>query len=135
MARIWKNSPWLAACGCYYGVPSAPFLGPAPVDRWVALRFGEVYRIEGDRIAEAWVMLDLLDLFRQFDASPVRRSLGVEGLWPGPAAQDGLRLAPAPEAETRASLDLVQAMIFRACTASTASITTPCTSSATSRRT
>ncbi len=113
MSGRWKGGDWIAACGAYYGVPAAPFLGLAPVDAWVALRFGEAYRIEDGRIAEAWVMLDLLDLFRQYGASPARPSLGVEGLWPGPAAHDGLRLSPAPETESQASLDLVQAMIFQ----------------------
>jgi predicted ester cyclase len=113
MAGVWKGGTWVSATGCYYGVPRGPWLGLKPVDRWIALRFGEFYRLDGDRIVDAYTMIDLVDVLRQYGVSPVPPALGVDGLWPGPAAQDGLRLQIAPAADTAKSLALVEAMIFQ----------------------
>ncbi|MEM9973907.1 MAG: nuclear transport factor 2 family protein [Pseudomonadota bacterium] len=56
------------------------------------LRYAEAHFLDGDRLRESHVMLDLLDLKRQAGLWPLPPSLGVEGLWPGPATQDGIRL-------------------------------------------
>lgn len=114
MGGTWKGGDWISATGCYYGVQRSDWLGLRPTDAWVSLRYGEFYRLGADgKVVDVYAMIDMVDLFRQLGVNPCRPGLGVEGLWPGPQAQDGLRLSPAPEAETTASLDLVQAMIFQ----------------------
>lgn len=58
----------------------------------VALRYCEAHEIVGDRIATSYMMLDLPDLMLQAGVWPLVRSLGVEGLWSGPATADGVQL-------------------------------------------
>ena len=114
LCGTWRDETWISTVGCYYGVPSATWHGLRPKDAWISLRFGEFYKLgESGRVVDAYAMIDMVDVFRQFGASPAPPALGVEGLWPGPAAQDGLRLAPAAASETKRSLDLVEAMIFQ----------------------
>ncbi|MEO1641484.1 MAG: nuclear transport factor 2 family protein, partial [Pseudomonadota bacterium] len=57
----------------------------------VHLRYAEAHWLDGDRLRESHVMLDLMDLKRQAGLWPLPPSLGTEGTWPGPATQDGLR--------------------------------------------
>lgn len=91
-------------------------------DRWLgfsdpgapsALRFGSVHRVDAaGRIAESWVLLDILDLA---DRAGVANCPGHYDrmLVPGPASGDAGSSSPAtasPEEATR-SLDLVDAMI------------------------
>jgi predicted ester cyclase len=58
----------------------------------VHLRYAEAHWLDGDRIRQSHVFLDMLDLMRQAGVWPLPPSLGAEGMWPGPAPQDGLRL-------------------------------------------
>ena len=44
------------------------------------------------KIAEVFVLVDLVDLMRQAGAAPWRQGNGLEMMMPGPAAQDGVRL-------------------------------------------
>ncbi|RME63214.1 MAG: polyketide cyclase, partial [Alphaproteobacteria bacterium] len=69
-------------------------------------------RIAEGKIREVRVILDILDVMRQAGIRVLAPSLGVEGLVPGPATQDGIILAPADPAESQRSLALVEAMIF-----------------------
>jgi len=57
----------------------------------VHLRYAEAHWLDGDLLRESHVMLDLMDLKRQAGLWPLPPSLGTEGMWPGPATQDGLR--------------------------------------------
>lgn len=57
------------------------------------LRYAETHWLDGDRLRESRVIFDLPDLMRQADVWPLPHSLGAEGMWPGPAPQNGLRLA------------------------------------------
>lgn len=109
----WQDHDWVSATGYYYGVMRGEWMGLKPTGGWVYLRFGEFYKLHEGRIVDAYCLLDLIDILRQIGANPVRPALGVEGLCPGPAAQDGLQIATNDPAASRKSLDLVQAMIFQ----------------------
>ncbi|RVT85716.1 hypothetical protein DXV76_08180 [Rhodobacteraceae bacterium CCMM004] len=99
---------WVAAVTHYVGNFTAPFWGVQPSDRLAFLRAGEFYRIEGGRIAEARIILDLPDLMRQTGRFPLPAELGTEMLFPGPATHDGVLPAPDGGAE---SLDVVEGML------------------------
>lgn len=112
MAGEWRDGQWVSATGYYYGTLRDELFGFHPTDTWVYLRYGEFYKIDGGRIVDAYVILDWIDFFRQLGVNPLRPALGVEGLCPPPAAQDGLMLNDGDPAEAQASLKLVEAMIF-----------------------
>ena len=112
IAGHYKDRDFIAATGYYYGTLTCEWLGLAPTNSWVYVRFGEFHAIDNGRIVDSYVILDWVDLFRQLGCNPLRPALGVEGLCPPPAAQDGLVLAPQDAAVSEASLKLVEAMIF-----------------------
>lgn len=106
-----RGSRWVSATGYYFGIFAEDWLGIPATGRWAALRFGEVYRLDAGRIAEAFVLLDLPDLMRQAGVLPWRAGAGIEGFTPGPATHDGVRLSESPADETARSFDLVMAML------------------------
>jgi predicted ester cyclase len=99
---------WCAAVTHYVGNFTQPLWGIAPSQHLAFLRAGEFYRIEGGRIVQARIILDLPDLLRQAGRMPFPFSYGLEGLMPGPATHDGV--LPAGE-NGEASLDLIERMI------------------------
>ena len=76
----------------------------------VHLRYGEVHRYVDGRIAHTYALIDLLDLMRQAGVWPLPPSLGAEGMWPGPATGDGLRLSAGDARVGEASRNTVLAM-------------------------
>ncbi|MHA7874106.1 ester cyclase [Roseivivax sp.] len=99
---------WLASVTHYVGDFTGTFAGLAPSGHLAFLRAGEFYRVEGGRITEARIILDLPDLMRQAGRFPLPRMLGTEMLFPGPATHDGVL----PEAgDGAASLDVVERML------------------------
>jgi predicted ester cyclase len=111
LAGDFSGDRWISATGYYFGIFAEDWLGIPATGRWVALRFGEVYRLDAGRIAEAFVLFDLPDLMRQAGVAPWRGGAGIEGLVPGPATRDGVRLAASPARETARTFDLVMAML------------------------
>lgn len=103
-----SGGTWIAAFCHYVGTFVRPFLGISPTDRLVFLRSGEFYRVDGDRITQARIILDLPDLMRQAGGNPFPAMLGTEITFPGPATHDGV----CPQGDQgEASLDLIEAMI------------------------
>ena len=86
----------VAALGHYQGTFAADLLDIPATHGVVHLRFAEAHFVEGDRIRWSRFHWDLLDLMRQAGVWPLPPSPGAEGMWPGPATQNGLRLSDAP---------------------------------------
>ena len=89
--------PLIAAMGHYQGTFTADLCGIPATQGVVYLRFCEVHHIVAGRIAQSYMLWDLLDLMRQAGCWPIAPSLGVESTWPGPATSDGLRLGASDE--------------------------------------
>jgi predicted ester cyclase len=101
---------WVATLGHYVGNFTAPLWGVPPSGKLAFLRCGEFYRLDADgRIAEAFILPDLLDLLRQAGCRPVPFDLGTEMLFPGPASHDGVY--PAGRDRSDRSAALVEAML------------------------
>ena len=102
---------WVTCTGHYLGTFRVDLFGIPANGEPVWLRFGEFYRIENGRIAEARIMLDLVDLARQVGHPILPVPTGMELLVPGPRNHAGLLLADSDPAEGQACLDLVMQMI------------------------
>ena len=102
---------WVTCTGHYLGTFTQPLFGIPATGEPVWLRFGEFYRVEDGRIAEARILLDLVDLARQAGRPVLPKSPGLDGLVPGPRGHDGLLLGETDPAQGRACLELVEAMI------------------------
>ena len=102
---------WISCTGHYLGTFSASWLGIPATGEPATLRFGEFYRVVDGRIAEARILLDIVDLARQAGRRILPPSAGLE-LWvPGPRLHHGLLLGATDPQEGKASLDVVEAMI------------------------
>lgn len=102
---------WATATGHYVGTLCAPLFGIPARGETVWLRFGEFLRVEGRRVVEGRVLLDLVDLARQVGTPVLPAPSGREVLVPGPAGHAGLQHDAADAQRSAASLGLVEAMI------------------------
>lgn len=104
---------WVGCAGFYSGVFERPWLGIPATRRIVGMRFHEFFRVEDGQVVEMQALWDIPQLMMQAGAWPMAPGLGIEWLVPGPAPQDGIRLGPRDEAESNASVELVQAMLTK----------------------
>lgn len=105
------GSNWVGCCGYYTGHFARPFLDIPPTGHQASMRFHEFYRVEDGRVVEMQALWDIPELMMQAGAWPMAPSLGREWHVPAPATQDGLKMAAHDEAHSKASLDLVGAML------------------------
>ena len=107
-----KAGAWVGASGYYTGTFANDWLGIPASGGILNIRFGEFSRLEAGKVQEVYLILDILDVLRQAGRWPsgLPKSPGVEDRVPGPATRDGVTTA-SPVAESRQSLDLVEAMI------------------------
>lgn len=105
------RAPHMVAC---MGVLQGTFtqdLFAIPATHGVAnIRYCEAHYIEGDRIAQSYIMLDFLDLMRQANVWPLAPSLGGEGQWQPPAHTCGVRLEQTDSDQGRAAMERVLQM-------------------------
>lgn len=111
IAGEFQGGCWVAATGCYFGTLAGDWLGLPATNQWLYLRFGEFYRLEGGRIVDGYISLDLIDVMRQLGVNPLPAALGTESHCPGPATHDGVLLTSQPIQESARSAELVNAMI------------------------
>ncbi len=102
---------WTASTGHVAGLFTAPLFGIPSTGLPAFLRFGRFDRWLGAAMAETYLILDLPGLMMQAGVWPLARPLGPHLVVPGPRTRDGVVMAGGGEAEARASLDLVEAMI------------------------
>ncbi len=105
------SGDWVAFLGHYVGNFTAPLFSIRPHDHLAFVRFGEFYRFEGDRIAEARLLVDFLDLARQAGQMKLPPVHGTEMLFPAPATHDGVMLGAGDPLRGDASAALVEAML------------------------
>jgi len=102
---------WVATTGYLAGTFMSPLFAIPATGRTLYLRFGELARVEGGRIAESYVIPDFIDAMVQAGVSPLRVSLGHPGLVMPPMSMDGIDRSPADPADTNDSVRLVLDML------------------------
>ena len=102
---------WVVSMGHLMGLFDSPWLGIPPTGKIALLRHCEFHRIEGGRIHETAMHVDIPHLAMQAGLRPFAPQTAAHLVQPGPATHDGLLLAPQPEAEGRATLEAINAMI------------------------
>ncbi len=91
--RDGKGQLWVGHGGYWCGLFAAPFLDIPPTRRMAVLRFHDFFRVDEGRVLEMQSLWDLPELMMQAGVWPLSPSLGREFHVPGPATQDGLRVA------------------------------------------
>jgi len=105
------SSIWVVEMGHLMGTWDRPWVGLAPSHKLTFLRYCEFHRIEEDRIVETASYVDILNLLAQSGRHPSSGTTGSVLLTPGPATHDGLLYEAHDEAEGRASVGLISAMV------------------------
>ena len=115
-----EGGDWVSTHGNYVGKFVAPWLGLAPSGRLEYLRYGEFFRLEGGKIVEAYIYLDIPQLMVATDQWPIKdspgRDRGYVGMIPGPATQDGLQLHDNAQTESDKSYQIVTDMLGKLAT-------------------
>jgi ketosteroid isomerase-like protein len=107
-----EGHDWVCGTGDLIGTFAHNWLGIPASGTSVHLRFGEFCRVHDGTIAEIRCLVDLPDLARQAGIDLLPPSYGRD-LWiPGPMAGDGVFHEAQDPAESRQTLELVEAMIF-----------------------
>lgn len=101
---------WITAVTHITGLFTAPLWGVQPHGKLTYLRIGEFWRVENGKIAQARLIVDLLDLIHQTGIWPLaERYYGAPITFPAPETQDGL--CPVDRDAGAASLDVVERML------------------------
>ncbi len=106
----WKEGDWMVSMGFMVGHFRQDLFSIKASGRPHWLRYGWYDRIEGNRVVESYVILDLARLMIETGQWPLRPPLG-ENWSPAPATLDGIRLDASDPSESDKSLKLVEAMI------------------------
>jgi predicted ester cyclase len=104
---------WVVGAGYFEGRFVRDWLGIPATGSQALVRFCECCRVHSQRIAESYLLLDLLDLIHQAGYALLPPSRGSIGRVPPPRTGDGLVLKPQPTAETQVSFERVHAMLFQ----------------------
>lgn len=103
---------WISATGHFIGTFTHDWLGIPSNGKVAYIRFGQFSKIEGGKIVETRILLDLIDLMRQVGIQVLPKSRGTEWVVPGPSTKDGVLLLEQDPSATKKSLELVESMIF-----------------------
>jgi len=110
MRGTYQGREYIGTVGHYCGNFKNDWLTIPATGRPVWLRYGEIYEMHEDKIVQASIIWDLLDVMRQAGFWPIGPSLGTEAIWQGPITPDGIRLEPSPLDEGAESLAQTLAM-------------------------
>ena len=105
------QNTWVASMGHLMGLLDAPFLGIPATGKIVMLRYAEFSRVEGDRITEQAMFVDLLHLMAQAGCYPLPDMTAAQLVQPGPMTHDGLLRGAQNPDEGAATLALINRMI------------------------
>lgn len=106
-----EGREWVAGTGHFVGTFAEDWLGIPASGQPTAIRFGEFCRLEEGRIAEVYIILDIIGVMLQTGRRVLPPSPGDESKAPGPSAGNGVLLTPQDDAVGAESRRLVEAMI------------------------
>ena len=65
------DDQWVAATGIVTGTHQGEWFGIPATGKHVEMRYSDFWRIENDKLAENWVMIDHVDVFQQLGVDPL----------------------------------------------------------------
>ena len=107
---VYRDRDHVGMVGHYAGTFARDWIDIPATGGSIYLRYGEVHRLDGNRIIESTVLIDVLDLIRQAGIRLLPASLGNDEMWPGPISADGCLLVENDEEESAVSLKLCLTM-------------------------
>ena len=105
------GTEWVSGCGHLTGTFVEDWLGIPASGKKTHMYFGQFYVMRDGKIADSYVMFDILSVMRQAGYEVLPPSPGADGgKVPPPAAGDGILLTEQDPLEGRKSIQLVDAM-------------------------
>ena len=104
-------SVWVASMGHLMGLFDAPFLGIPATGKIAMLRYAEFHRVEGGKIVETAMFVDLLHLMTQAGIKRFPEQTAQYLVQPGPRTHDGILNGTHDPAEGEKTLHLINRMI------------------------
>ena len=105
------RSVWVVSMGHLIGLFDEAWLGIAPTRKMAFLRYCEFNRVEAGKIVETAMYFDIPHLMLQTGLNPFPPQTAAHLVQPGPMTHDGLLFDAQPDAEGRATLAAINAMI------------------------
>lgn len=105
------RSVWVVSMGHLMGLFDKTWLGIAPTRKMAFLRYCEFNRVEAGKIVETAMYFDIPHLMMQTGLNPFPPQTAAHLVQPGPMTHDGLLFDAQPDAEGRATLAAINAMI------------------------
>ena len=110
----WPAEPgdgWVSGIGYFTGTFQHDWLGIPATGKKTNIRFGQFYKIRGEKIAESFVVLDLLSVMQQAGFQVLPPALGADGgKVQKPIGGDGVLLTEQDELESLKTVQLCRAM-------------------------
>ncbi len=106
------QSRWVVSMGHLVGLFDEPWLGIPPTGRMAFLRYCAFYRVDGDKIRDVAMYIDIPHLMLQAGLTPFPApGNGAQLVQPGPMGGGGLLTDDQPPEEGQATLAAINAMI------------------------
>lgn len=104
------QSEWVCSMGHLMGLFDENWLGIPASGKMGFLRYCEFNRVEGGRITETALFVDIIGLMQQVGLNPLPMQTGAAIITPGPMTHNGLLFDAQDPRESRKTLDLVNRM-------------------------
>ena len=105
------SSTWVVSMGHLMGLFDEAWLEIAPTGKMAFLRYCEFNKVENNKITETAMYFDIPHLMMQAGLQLFPPQTAAHLVQPGPMPHDGLMFGPQPEAEGKATLAAINAMI------------------------
>ena len=105
------NDVWTCSMGHFLGLFDEDWLGIPATRKMVFLPYAEFHRIEGDKIAESALFIDIIRVMQQAGINPFPHQTATAIIQPGPRTHDGLLYGAHNPKEAQNTLDLVEDMV------------------------
>lgn len=102
---------WTCSMGHFVGLFDQDWLGIPATRKMVFLPYAEFHRLDGTKIAETALFIDIIRIMQQAGIDPFPHQTAAAIIQPGPRTHDGLLYQPHEPKETRATLALLEDMI------------------------
>lgn len=102
---------WTCSMGHFVGLFDHDWLGIPATRKMVFLPYAEFHRLDGTKIAETALFIDIIRIMQQAGIDPFPNQTAAAIIQPGPRTHDGLLYEPHSPKETTATLALLEDMI------------------------
>ncbi len=105
-----QASTWTCSMGHFKALFDHNWLNIPATGKTVMIRYAEFHRIEGDKIAETALFIDILDIIHQAGVWPLPPMTAAAFVHPGPLTNDGQQLGQQDPAEGAKTLKTINDM-------------------------